>query len=307
MVNINRAAHVNPINLVSTVLLATPKQHMDENQLAAMIEIYSQLASSLDYSDKIIVTSLTGKQQIKHAESLKRVKRRRHKMGDIIYLDARNMVLLTYYRNNILHLTALPSVIACCFNNAPVQELEKIIELVSITYPFLRRQLYISWTQEQLADATEHTLEILVNLGLLEKTGKYEYSKPRASSIQCGQLELLAKVVSPILELYYMTYAILLNNGTNSISEPDLIEHSYLMAQRVSMIYELNSPDFFDKRLITGFIETLKAINYVKLDKDDLIEFSVDYLKVGEDAVSLLNKNIRSSILQLLTANRHGK
>ena len=251
--------------------------------------------------------SLNGEEQIKRAESLKRVRRRKHKMGDIIYLNSKNSVLLTYYRNNILHLTALPSVIACCFNNAPVQKLENIIELVSITYPFLRRQLFITWTQEQLPETIEHILGILVELGLLEKTGKDEYSRPRASSIECGQLELLARVISPVLELYYMTFAILLNTGTNKISESDLIEHSFLMAQRVSMIYELNSPDFFDKRLITSFIDSLRDIKYVSIDNSGLIEYSVDYLRVGEDAVSLLNRNIRSSILQLLNANQPGK
>ena len=307
MVNINRAAHVNAINLVSTVLLATPKQHMDEAQLASMIDIYSSIINSLDYSSKIEVVSLNGEEQIKRAESLKRVRRRKHKMGDIIYLDSKNSVLLTYYRNNILHLTALPSVIACCFNNAPVHKLENIIELVSITYPFLRRQLFIAWTQEQLAEAIEHILGILVELRLLEKTGIDQYSRPSASSIECGQLELLARVISPILELYYMTFAILLNTGTNKISEIDLIEHSFLMAQRVSMIYELNSPDFFDKRLITNFIDSLKDIEYVRIDNNSLIEYSVDYLKVGEDAVSLLNRNTRSSILQLLNADQHGK
>lgn len=307
MVNINSAAHVNAINLVSTVLLATPKQHMDEAQLAAMIDIYRSIINSLDYSSKIKVVSLNGEEQIKRAESLKRVRRRKHKMGDIIYLDSKNSVLLTYYRNNILHLTALPSVIACCFNNAPVQKLENIIELVSITYPFLRRQLFIIWTQEQLPETIEHILGILVELGLLEKTGKDEYSRPRASSIECGQLELLARVISPVLELYYMTFAILLNTGTNKISESDLIEHSFLMAQRVSMIYELNSPDFFDKRLITSFIDSLRDIKYVSIDNSGLIEYSVDYLRVGEDAVSLLNRNIRSSILQLLNANQPGK
>ncbi len=307
MVNINRAAHVNAINLVSTVLLATPKQHMDETQLAAMIDVYSALINRLDYSSKIIVTSLSGEAQIHHAESLKRVRRRKHKMGDILFLDSRNMVLMTYYRNNILHLTALPSVIACCFNNAPVQKLENIIELVSITYPFLRRQLYITWGQEQLPGVIEHILGILVDLKLLNKTGRNEYSRPGASSIECGQLELLSKVISPILELYYMTFAVLLNTGSNKISEPDLIEHSYLTAQRVSMIYELNSPDFFDKRLITNFIDSLRDIEYVKIDSSGLIEYSIDYLKVGEDAVSLLNRNIRTSILQLLNANQHGK
>jgi len=307
MVNINCAAHVNAINLVSTVLLATPKQHMDETHLATMIDIYSSLISSLDYSSKIVVVSLNGEEQIKRAELLKRVRRRKHKMGDIIYLDSKNSVLLTYYRNNILHLTALPSVIACCFNNSPTQKLDNIIELVSITYPFLRRQLFIAWTQEQLPEAIKHILSILVDLKLLDKTGKDEYSRPGASSIECGQLELLARVISPVLELYYMTFAILLNTGTNAISEADLIEHSYLMAQRVSMIYEMNSPDFFDKRLITNFIDTLRDIEYVKTDSNGLIEYSVDYLKVGEDAISLLNKNIRASILQLLSANKHAE
>jgi len=307
MVNINRAAHVNAINLVSTVLLATPKQHMDETQLAVMIDLYSTLINRLDYSSNIIVTSLSGEDQIHRAESLKRVRRRKHKMGDILFLDSRNMVLLTYYRNNILHLTALPSVIACCFNNTPVQKLENIVELVSITYPFLRRQLYITWTQEQLPGVIEHILGILVDLELLNKTGRNEYSRPGASSIECGQLELLSRVISPILELYYMTFAVLLNTGSNKISEPDLIEHSYLTAQRVSMIYELNSPDFFDKRLITNFIDSLRDIEYVKIDNGGLIEYSIDYLKVGEDAVSLLNRNIRTSILQLLNANQHGK
>jgi glycerol-3-phosphate O-acyltransferase len=196
MVNINRAAHVNTINLVSTVLLATPKQHMDEAQLASMIDIYSSIINSLDYSSKIKVVSLSGTEQVKRAESLKRVKRRKHKMGDIIYLDSKNSVLLTYYRNNILHLTALPSVIASCFNNAPVQKLENIIELVSITYPFLRRQLFITWTQEQLPEAIEQIVGILADIGLLEKTGKNEYSRPRGSSIEYGQLELLARVIS---------------------------------------------------------------------------------------------------------------
>ena len=56
MVNINRATHVNAINLVSTVLLATPKQHMDETQLIAMIDKYSALIRALDYADTIEVT-----------------------------------------------------------------------------------------------------------------------------------------------------------------------------------------------------------------------------------------------------------
>ena len=306
MVNINRATHVNAINLVSTVLLATPKQHMDEAQLIAMIDKYSALIRALDYAATIEVTSRSGQEQIALAETLKRVRRRKHEMGDIIYLNTKNSVLLTYYRNNILHLTALPSVIACCFNNNPAQTLDTITALVSIVYPFLRRQLFIGWSQEQLPDAIKRILGIFVELKLLEKTSKGRYRAPRASSIEYAQLELLAKVISPVLELYYMTFAILLNSGSRNISKDNLVERSYLMAQRVSMIYDINSPDYFDRRLITGFIDSLQDIDYVQIDNDGVIEYSDDYLKVGEDAVSLLNKNIRSGILQLLSTNTSG-
>jgi glycerol-3-phosphate O-acyltransferase len=304
MLNINRAAHVNAVNLISTVLLTTPKQHMDEKQLATMLELYSPLILDMEYSDNIHVTELSGLEQISRAEDLKRVRRRKHKMGDIIYLDRKHTILLTYYRNNILHLLALPSAIACCFNNANSQTHEQVLAQISPVYPFLRRQLFITWAQEDLPEITAKILDILVSRKLLTVDKKGVFRRPRTSSIESAQLDLLSKVITPILQVYYMTFAILFNTGSMKITRAELIELSHLMAQRVSMIYDLSSPDFFDKRLITNFIDTLKDIDYIYFDKDGPIEYSDESLAVGEDAVSLLDKGVRSSILQLLSADK---
>ena len=145
MCNINRAAYVNSINLVSTVLLVTPRQHMDEAQLAIMIEKITALIQSLDYSDKIEMVSLSAAEQIKRAEKLKRVKRRKHEMGDFIYLDNAHAILLTYYRNNTLHLLVLPALIASCFNNAATLSREKIIRYIKIAYAFLSTEFFLPW------------------------------------------------------------------------------------------------------------------------------------------------------------------
>ena len=304
MCNINRAAYVNSINLVSTVLLVTPRQHMDEAQLAIMIEKITALIHSLDYSDKIAIVSLSAAQQINRAEKLKRVKRRKHEMGDIIHLDAKHSVLLTYYRNNILHLTALPSVVACCFNNGPTQTMGQIIEQVKLIYPFLRSQLFIHWETEQLPDVIRRIVEKLVDLNLLRKGDGDKYFKPRASLIERAQLELLAGIIAPVLAVYYMTFAILLNTGSNQISQPDLVKLSNLLAQRVSMIYELNSPDFFDSKLIDNFVDTLKSIDYVTVDDEDRLEYNTETLEQSEAAVLLLSQDMRSSILQLLRTDQ---
>ena len=51
-------------------------------------------------------------------------------------------------------------------------------------------------------------------------------------------------------------------------------------------------------------IDTLKDIDYIFFDNDGPIEYSDESLAVGEDAVSLLDKGVRSSILQLLSADK---
>ncbi|HID48762.1 MAG TPA: glycerol-3-phosphate 1-O-acyltransferase PlsB, partial [Chromatiales bacterium] len=225
MVRINAAASVNPVNLVSVVLLASPRQHMDEDELATMLEKYATLIRASGYSERVTVTDLDGKAQIALTESLGLVKRKNHELGDIIYLDAKHAVFLTYYRNNILHLMVVSSAIACCFLSVASHGRDKIVELVSLAYPFLKSELFLPWDADALPGIIDHTLEMLVEQGFLsrsKKTGKYR--KPTASSIEYGRLELLGKVVSPILELYYMTFALLLKKGSHSLTQPELIE-----------------------------------------------------------------------------------
>src|SRR5258708_25009419 len=43
------------------------------------------------------------------------LERQKHPLGDIMRMSAENAVLATYYRNNILHLFAMPSLLACAF------------------------------------------------------------------------------------------------------------------------------------------------------------------------------------------------
>jgi glycerol-3-phosphate O-acyltransferase len=301
MTRINSATAVNPVNLISTVMLATPRQHMDENELVRMVELYENLIRESSYSNLVTVTDLDGKEQIRLVESMGMLKRNRHELGDVVYLDARHAVQLTYYRNNILHLMAVPSAIACCFLNTTSHNVEKIIRLVSLAYPFLKNELFLPWSLDQIPEVVKKILDIMVKHELLKKSpSTQQYRKPNTSSIEFGRLDLLGKVISPILELYYMTFALLLKKGSNTILQPELVELSHLMAQRVSMIYDLNTPDFFDKKLITNFIETSRELGYIKSSDTGLLEYDSASLAAGREAFLLLDTEIRSSILQLL-------
>ncbi len=301
MANINKAASVNAINLVATIMLATTKQHIDENELLKMIEINKSIIASLNYSDRLIITPLSGLEQIHLAESLRLIKRRPHELGDIIYLDAKQSVSMTYYRNNILHLMAMPSLIACCFLNMRTHTREEIISLVSLAYPFVEAELFLKWEQNELPEIIEQMLGFMSDHGLLIKNEQLDvYTRAGSGTSEYVHLTMLTRVISPVLEVYYLTLALLSRTRSEKISRAELENRCYLMAQRVAMIHELNSPDFSDKKLISNFIEVLINIDYLRTFGTEQIEYSEAFQKADKRVRLLLSKEMRTNILQML-------
>ena len=122
MTRINAAACVTPVNLLGMVLLATPRQSMGEADLVRQLELYASLLRQAPYSPRVWVTPLDGQSMIRHCESLRMLPRQQHPLGDIVGMTEADAVLASYYRNNVLHLLLMPSLLACAFlNNASVR------------------------------------------------------------------------------------------------------------------------------------------------------------------------------------------
>lgn len=300
MQRINESCDVNAVNLIATALLAAPNQTMDEGELKRTINVYINLIKNLNYSSRISLTSLSADEQISHVEALDLVKRRKHEMGDFIFLDNAHAVRLTYYRNNILHLIAIPSLIACCFNNARELEHEQITHYTKITYPFLKSEFFLPWSAEEFEKLIESTLQHLVATGLLSRETTNKFSSPDISTEQYVQLTTLSQVISPLLELYYMIFALLAEHKPESLTRERLEELCHLMAQRHSLMYEINSPDFFDKKLIANFINSLITLGYLETNNTEKLKLSDTAYTEGRYARRLLDKDMQYNILQML-------
>src|SRR5215470_9776749 len=137
MRNINSAAAVTPINLLALALLAMPRQALPEADLVRQLELYRSLLTSFPYSDRVTVTTLSGSEMVEYGQSLRVIEREPHRLGDIVRMTVENAMLATYFRNNVLHLVALPSLIACVFvSNARVPAPD-IQRLASRIYPYI--------------------------------------------------------------------------------------------------------------------------------------------------------------------------
>ena len=300
MQNLNASADVNAINLVATILLASPNQTMDEHELVRSLGFYRRLIKALEYAGRVTVNDDNELEQIRYAEKLGMADRRKHELGDFIYLQRHTAVMMTYYRNNTLHLFALPSLIACCFINVAAMSKDRIARLIRIVYPFLKKEFFLPWHLSHIDAAVDKMLHCIAEHELLELSeGSDIYSRPSISTQHHAQLTTLSRIISPVLELYYMIFALLAEHGTGTLSRERLEELCHLMAQRLSLMYEINSPDFFDKRLISNFIDTLIRLDYVS-QEDDRLCITQYAISEGGHARRLLDKNMQYNILQMI-------
>jgi glycerol-3-phosphate O-acyltransferase len=297
---INAAAAVTPINLVATAILATPRQALPEVDLVGQVELYQCLLRDAPYSPLVTVTPDSGRQIVAYAEMFGLLERQKHPLGDIMRMSAENAVLATYYRNNILHLFAMPSLLACAFvSNARMRTVD-IQRLVWRVYPYISAELFLRWDEAQIAAVADGLLETFAQLHLLQgNADRSEWQRPPPTSLEAIRLSLLSQATIQTLERYYLAIALLLQAGSGNIHAAALEERCHLMAQRMTVLYGLNSPEFVDKSLFRNFIDLLIRRKVIQISEDKKLMFGEPLLGVAADAQLVLSEQIRHSILQV--------
>ncbi|NCT66570.1 MAG: glycerol-3-phosphate 1-O-acyltransferase PlsB [Rhodanobacteraceae bacterium] len=300
LVNINRATDVNPINLLAVALLATPKHAMAEADLIAQLELCKTLLTALPYSERVTVTPLGAAEIIAYGEKMQWIRRVAHPLGDVLTVDEKPGVLLSYFRNNVVHLFAAAAWIACCFLNNRRMARASILRLGRLVYPFVQAELFLPWSEEEFGERVQATLEFFIAQGLLEPDadGRIMERGPGQGNA-AFRLRVLARNLLPTIERYYIGLALLVKNGPGTLSAGEWENLCALTAQRLSLLHELNAPEFFDKSLFRGFIQKLRERRVVWTDDDGKLAFDQELETVAHDARVILSREIRHGILKL--------
>ena len=287
--NINRAVVINPVSLLSIMLLATPKHTLDEEICIKQLDAYRNLVTALPYDERTQVTPLSGKEIIAYGLKLKLIKRIKHVLGDIITIEDNQAVLLTYFRNNILHAFVLPSLIAALVKHNGSIRRGDVINVIRTLYPFLKAELFLKWQSDELKDQICAYVDALIQAKLISEDADGNLISPAPNSEDHNQLVVLAAPVMQSIERYYMTLALITQRGSGNISMRQVEELSHLVGQRLSVLYEFNSPEFFDKALFQGFIKVLTQQGYIRNNEHNSIVFDESFQNVAQYANLVLD------------------
>jgi glycerol-3-phosphate O-acyltransferase len=302
MRNINSAAAVTPVNLVALVMLATPRQVILDSDLQRQIALYLQLLQLAPYSDRVTVTPLQPAGVVGvalRAGILQRVEGSVD--GEALALTLKHAASLAYYRNNVLHLFAMPSLLACCFISNVAMTGSDLQRLAWRIYPYIAAELFLRWDESELEAVVDRCLGALRDVGLLQEgNANSEWRAVPAASPEAMQLSLLAQPMLQAIERYYLAIALLLRAGSGVLTQAQLEQHCQDMARRMVTLYGFYSPEFFDRALFEGFLGLLRRRGVIRADGEGKLVFDEVLEQIASDAQLVLSEQLRHSILQVV-------
>ena len=301
-VNINRAADVNPVNLLALALLSTPKHAMSEADLLAQLALSKKLLAALPYSDRVTVTPMDPAQIVAYGEKIGVLTRTVHPLGDVLSVEGETAVLQSYFRNNVLHLFAAASWVALCFQNNRRMSRAGLLRLGRTIYPFVQEELFLPWDQDGFAERLGATVDLFVAEGLLSVASDDEggiISRGPGQTDEVYRLRAISHSLQQAFERYFIAITTLVKNGPRTLSSGELETLCQLTAQRLSLLYAPAAPEFFDKSLFRGFIQKLRELKLVWICPDGKLDFDEQLTTWEKDAKVVLGRELRHTIAKL--------
>ncbi|MEC9482757.1 MAG: glycerol-3-phosphate 1-O-acyltransferase PlsB, partial [Halomonas sp.] len=266
---INGAAALNPVNLTALVLLATPHRAIEADLLEQQMTLLVALQRSLPGGTSISLPDSAPSTWVDEVLALGFIERRQQALGELVLVGEQQATLLTWYRNNVLHLFALPALVAFAFRNNVRFERETLHDLLIPAWPLIDHELTVPLAGG-FARALDTTLEALARQGLLRRENDGTWRRPHSHEAESERLNLLGRLIQPSLERGYLLLASLLRYPSGSLTRDALETHGRQLAERLTLLSGLNAPEFFDRRLFSGLLDTLEAEGWLWQENDHL-------------------------------------
>lgn len=297
MEKINAVAVMTPVSLLSTILLGCPKGAILESGLEKIAGILtdftrftepvSHLPNQLDENTQNMIDLV---------EQLNYVSRFKHSGGDVLYVSGDQKLLLTYSRNNVLHIFIVPALVASFFmyNAEPVDRATLRSGCLEIIQ-FFHQELFIPWSDKELRLLIEGSINMFLKHGLLTEEDR-GLARVDYLSTEHTYLNIIANFADQKLEQLAVFTALLFRYSKVGIVQiHDFEEECRLMTKKLSILNSIDDTKTFDHGTARRYLDILEQKGYIGRE-DGRIVINPSLNKLADRAFSLLPTDMRKSI-----------
>ncbi|MEP1385035.1 MAG: glycerol-3-phosphate 1-O-acyltransferase PlsB [Paraglaciecola sp.] len=296
MSRINQAAAVNGMALCSLCLLSSNKHAMSRIELETAIDHFVSLLKCSPYSELVTIPEGTGAELLETTLKLNKLNITEDSFGEIVSLKESTAVAQTYYRNNILHLFALPGLIAAIVFAHDEMDKAQIVELTGKLFPLLKQELFMYMDHQEAKKYIESLIDQMLTMGLLVNHGdKIQHASP--SNHAFYSVYLLNRSIQETLQRYALVLTLLCKE--EQINRKELEKQSAQFAARLSALNGINSPEFFDKKVLATFINALKDNALIEADEQGQLSYAEQSDLLKNEVIALIEPEIAQRLQQI--------
>jgi len=272
MQKINASVTLNSVSLVALILLSTERNAIGLKELESQLCLLTRLHELAGYSEQTYLPESSPAAIVRQAEKLGTIFIAPNPLGEIVTTDEQSAILLTYYRNNILHIFMTSALIASSFLNRRSLTQEDLIAELAMLFPLLKKELFLHWQAPEFEAQIERCVEVFIANKLISRDGQ-ELTRADDNTSGFNQLFVHAQIARPTLLRYgIITLLLSAQSGQKPISRSDLEIRSQQLAQRIAALYGLNAPEAFDKNLFRNTVNVLREEELIsKNESNDFI------------------------------------
>jgi len=311
---INAAVMLNPVALTAAAILATPRHAADLDQLAHYCERLLLLLPRTQTAPQLRAASLNGAGVIEHASAMGYLERRSHVFGEVVTVPAAQVPFLTYFRNNVQHLFAVPSLIACLVIQHGSLGRAKLARLAKPLYRVLAAECYLDdWSDEAEASDDprasgpfvpfDSTLAAMLDQGWLVAAEDVQViSVPRPEQLEAQHLEWLAAAVRPTLIRHALLLGVIDRDRRDRLDRGEVEALAQAAARHLAMTHLFAAPEFSDRSQFRLALDAFAHVGLVRIDAEGVVVRGEGLDRQAAAAAFLLPPDVRIAMAR--TADR---
>lgn len=294
---INSSVIVTSPALVSLAILSAGHRAMPKDELIEFLDLLRTLGRGLGFEKFPLGPA---EDMVENMVRLDIVRVFEHPGGDVLYFSETDGIINSYYKNNIVHIYALPALVSKFFQFHSRLSREVLLQGCEVIYALLQEDFFIPAYGRELREKVLQVIADMAQLGLLEIEGG-EIVAPALSSRHSDYLEYLGRFLGLEIERYAIILSLLASIKDHGSLKASQFEKLYQkMAQRHAILTGAIASEAADAKHFSNAIKLLRKLGFIPKPQDgDQLAVGGEILRLVENTKLLLSPKTLYSIERL--------
>jgi glycerol-3-phosphate O-acyltransferase len=293
MENINKSAALNGVALIALILQASKNKALSKRELEAQLDFFLNLQRKAPFSEQLTIPEESGAELLTHVISLNKVTITEDSFGSLVSLSETANLEMRYYRNNILHTYVVPALICRVLDkHSKINQDDLVTKVYNLT-ALLKEDLYLYQDREQVQQQTLQILSVLQTMDIAKQSKAGFWSLTDDGEL-LSQVHAMAECIDESLQRLAIITS--LTSRLEPISKRDLESKVVAIAKRLSVLNNINAPEFIDKRAQSTLIATIREQGYIEVNDEGLLVTSDSMTDIKATVINLVDIEVLQSI-----------